>query len=44
MTLLDMQDMEWNDSEARGGDSDLSVTSCAGGKGSNLSLLLCDVD
>ena len=45
MTLLDLQDMEWTDGEAAGGgDSDLSVTSCAGGNGSNLSLLLCDVD
>jgi len=44
MTLLDLQGMEWADDERpRGGDSDLSVTTCNAG-GSSLSVILCDVD
>jgi hypothetical protein len=43
MTLLDLQDMEWTDDQAHGGDSDLSVV-CEIEGGSSLSVALCDVD
>jgi len=43
MTLLDLQGMDYNDDEHRGGDSDLSVTTCNAGA-SSLSVALCDID
>jgi hypothetical protein len=39
MALLDLQGMDYTDSEARGGGSRLSVTACNGG--SSLSVTIC---
>jgi hypothetical protein len=37
---MDLQGMDYTDSEERGGGSRLSVTACNGG--SSLSLIICD--